>query len=40
MKYVLISADKATNNVVVVCIILIPLNVSLLAVMPINCRLL
>ena len=36
MNYVLVPADKAANNVVVVCFILILLSVSLLTLMPIN----
>ena len=42
MNCVLVQADKAANNVVVVsyCIILILLGVSALTRMPINCSLL
>ena len=42
INYVLVQADKAANNVVVVsyCIILILLGVSALTRMPINCSLL
>ena len=42
MSYVLVPADKAANNVVVVwrCSILILLSVSFLTPMPINCSLL
>ena len=36
MNYVLVPADKAASNIVVVCIILIHLSVSLLTLMPIN----